>query len=221
LNGEPTSTSRDYESTFKLCAIFGVFYFVQGINEPTEGLIAQPVRSLLKSWGHGADDLATFGLILAAPWYCKPLFGALTDFLPFAGYRRKAYLILATGVTAVSLTAFYFVTLPYDGVWFLLGLLLLPTIGVAFGDVVVDGLMVDQRTAARIDGQTASSAMGLHLDRLHRSSRGWRFFEPAQKKTTRATDLRLRDTAFVLGCRIRSARDTRQNPPRRLARRHL
>ena len=34
--------------------LFGMLYFVQGIVEPTEGLIAQPVRSLLKSWDHTA-----------------------------------------------------------------------------------------------------------------------------------------------------------------------
>lgn len=160
LSDELARERRDYESAFKLCAMFGVFYFVQGINEPTEGLIAQPVRSLLKSWGRDAGDMATFSLLLAAPWYCKPLFGCLTDFIPIAGYRRKAYLLLTTLVTAVSLIAFYFVELPYDGVTLLLTLLLLPTIGVAFGDVVVDGLMVDKGQPRGLTGKLQSVQWG-------------------------------------------------------------
>jgi hypothetical protein len=42
----------------RLALLFGVIYFVQGIGEPTEGLIAQPTRSLLRSWGLGADEIA-------------------------------------------------------------------------------------------------------------------------------------------------------------------
>jgi len=33
----------------RLLFVFGALYFVQGVAEPTEGLIAQPVRSLLRS----------------------------------------------------------------------------------------------------------------------------------------------------------------------------
>ena len=31
---------------------FAALYFVQSIGEPTSGLVAQPVRSLLKSWAN-------------------------------------------------------------------------------------------------------------------------------------------------------------------------
>ncbi|MGH8628039.1 MAG: hypothetical protein ACREYC_23150 [Gammaproteobacteria bacterium] len=52
-------------------------YFVQGIGEPTEGLIAQPVRSLLDSWGHSATEIGDFALLVSLPWVIKPLYGPL------------------------------------------------------------------------------------------------------------------------------------------------
>ncbi|NUQ63375.1 MAG: hypothetical protein HUU20_12930 [Pirellulales bacterium] len=85
--------------------LFGAMYFVQGIGEPTEGLIAQPVRSLLKSWGHSASQIAAFSAVLALPWSLKPLYGILTDFVPIAGYRRKSYLILTSLAATLGLLA--------------------------------------------------------------------------------------------------------------------
>ena len=46
--------------TLGLGLLFGAIYFIQGVGEPTEGLIAQPVRSILKSWGHGDSAITTF-----------------------------------------------------------------------------------------------------------------------------------------------------------------
>ena len=72
-------------TTLRLGLLCGAIYFVQGIGEPTEGLIAQPVRSILKSWGQGDAAIATFAALLAIPWSLKPLYGLLTDFVPLAG----------------------------------------------------------------------------------------------------------------------------------------
>jgi hypothetical protein len=61
--------------TVQLSALFGAIYFIQGIGEPTEGLIAQPVRSLLKSWGHTTEQITLFAAVVALPWSIKPLCG--------------------------------------------------------------------------------------------------------------------------------------------------
>lgn len=124
--------------------LFGAMYFVQGIGEPTEGLIAQPVRSLLKSWGHTAGEIAMFSAILALPWSLKPLYGILTDFVPIAGYRRKSYLIAASLAAAVGLAVLWAAKLEAGSRALLLCILLVPTVGVAFSDVVVDALMVEK-----------------------------------------------------------------------------
>jgi Na+/melibiose symporter-like transporter len=135
-------------------------YFIQGIGEPTEGLIAQPVRWLLKSWGHDAAQIGTFGLLLSLPWSLKPIYGLISDFLPLAGYRRKSYLVLASAATATSLLVLYVLPPPPGVTAWLLGLLLVPTVGVAFTDVVVDALMVERGQPAGLTGPLQSVQWG-------------------------------------------------------------
>jgi len=48
---------NDRSEAVKLGLLFGAIYFIQGISEPTDGLIAQPVRSLLKSWGYSTTQV--------------------------------------------------------------------------------------------------------------------------------------------------------------------
>lgn len=119
-------------------------YFVQGVAEPTEGLIAQPVRSLLKSWGYSAAAIAGFGALLAFPWWIKPIYGLLSDFVPIGRTRRRSYLLLTSAATVLSLGYLYVLPLPHGAYLQLLLLLLIPTVGVAFSDVVVDALMVEK-----------------------------------------------------------------------------
>lgn len=151
---EPGSSAR--RETLSLGLLFGAMYFLQGIGEPTEGLIAQPVRSLLKSWGRDAAEIAAFGAILSIPWMIKPLYGLFTDFLPLADYRRKSYLLLTSAASLAGLALLYCLELPPNAVSWLLVLLLVPTVGVAFSDVVVDALMVEKGQPRRITGQLQS-----------------------------------------------------------------
>jgi Na+/melibiose symporter-like transporter len=123
--------------------IFGLLYFVQGIVEPTEGLLAQPTKSLLRHWDHSAESAAWFAFALSVPWTIKPLYGLLTDFVPLAGSYRRSYLLLTTTIASVALTAIYFVPLNSGRAGLLLALLLLPAVAIAFSDVVVDALMVE------------------------------------------------------------------------------
>ena len=48
-----TSNKRRSQATSVTGAyiFFAALYFVQSVGDPTSGLVAQPVRSLLKSWG--------------------------------------------------------------------------------------------------------------------------------------------------------------------------
>ncbi len=140
--------------------LFGLFYFIQGISEPTEGLISQPVLSLLKSWGHNAQQIGTFSFLLALPWAIKPIYGLVSDFMPLAGYHRKSYLIVASAVTSASLGMLYALDLPAGAVYSLLFLLLLPTIGVAFSDVVIDALMIEKGQPHGLTGRLQSVQWG-------------------------------------------------------------
>jgi Na+/melibiose symporter-like transporter len=131
-------------------------YFIQGVGEPTEGLVAQPVRSLLKGWGCGAAEIGAFAALLALPWWLKPLYGILSDFVPLRGYRRRSYLLLSSGLAAASFLAIYLFP-PLDGDRSLLFLtLLLPTVCIAFSDVVVDALLIERGQPAAITGRLQS-----------------------------------------------------------------
>ena len=130
-------------SMIGLGSLFGLLYFVQGIAEPTEGLLSQPTTSLLRQWEHSAASAAWFAAALSVPWAIKPLYGLLTDFVPLAGSRRRSYLLLTTAVACVGMTAIYFLPLSSDRATLLLVLLLLPAVAIAFSDVVVDALMVE------------------------------------------------------------------------------
>jgi MFS family permease len=138
-------------------AFFSVMYFIQSVGDPTAGIIAQPVRSLLKSWGDSPAEIAGLMALLALPWSFKPLFGLISDFLPLFGSRRRYYLLSATAGASLGLLLIALVPLPPDSHWPLVCLLLLPTVGIAFGDVVVDALMVEKGQPLGLTGRFQSA----------------------------------------------------------------
>lgn len=155
MNHTPPKTDLDAgarRETVGLGVLFGAMYFIQGIGEPSDGLIAQPVLSLLKSWQFGDAQIAQFAAVLALPWAIKPLYGLLSDFVPLAGYRRKSYLLLSSGAASAGLLLLTLIDLPAGALLLLLSLLLVPTVGVAFADVVVDALMVAKGQPRGITG---------------------------------------------------------------------
>jgi len=152
----PASRKVRRRELWHLGFVFGAIYFVQGIGEPTEGLIAQPVRALLKSWSYPTEQIASFVAILALPWSLKPLYGLMADFIPLPGTRRRSYLILTTSVTAISLGYLYVAPLSAGSYQLLLLLLLIPTIGVAFSDVVADALMIEKGQPLALTGRLQS-----------------------------------------------------------------
>lgn len=140
--------------------VFAVFYFIQGVCEPTEGLISQPVRSMLERWGYQAGEIGRFSFLMALPWSIKPVYGLLTDFVPLAGYRRKSYLLIASAAGAVALFTLWLMPLDASSAGLLLVLLLLPTVGVAFSDVVIDALMVERGQPLGLTGRLQSVQWG-------------------------------------------------------------
>ena len=143
-----------------LSALFAALYFIQGISEPTEGLVAQPVMSLLKSWGYDALGLGAFSAALAIPWGLKPVWGLISDFVPWAGYHRRSYLLLASLSACVCFAALASVVLEAHSVRVLFGLLLLATLAVAFSDVVIDALMVEKGQPRGLTGRFQAMQWG-------------------------------------------------------------
>ena len=139
-----------------LGALFGLLYFVQGIVEPSEGLLSQPIKSLLRNWGYSAASTAWFIAVLSIAWTIKPLYGLLTDFIPLAGSRRRSYLLLTTAVASISLTAVFFLPLTSERVVLLLLLLLPAAVAIAFSDVVIDAMMIAAGQPRRMTGRLQS-----------------------------------------------------------------
>jgi len=144
----------------KLFLVFGALYFIQGMGEPTAGLMAQPLRSMLKSWDYDAAGIATFMFFLAFPWYFKPVFGLLTDFLPIRGYRRKSYLIISSSLMIVGYLAATLLPLSPAFATVVLITVLFPCIGVAFKDVTTDAAMIEAGQPLGITGRIQSAQWG-------------------------------------------------------------
>lgn len=133
------------------CALFfGVTYFVQGFADLSSGLTHQPVQYLLKEQLQlSAADSGAFWAIVGLGWTLKPLYGFLSDSIPFAGYRRKSYLVLMAligtiGWVLLALLASSYATLLY--------ILTLCAATLAFTDVMTDALMVETGRPLRLTG---------------------------------------------------------------------
>lgn len=136
----------------RLGALFGALYFLQGLVEPGDGLIAQPTRALLEARGHGAGAIGDATLLAALPWAFKPIYGIVSDALPLLGTHRRSYLALASGIAALALLAL--ATIPgADAGAPLVLCLALATWGVALADVVVDAHMVERARPLGLTGQ--------------------------------------------------------------------
>jgi MFS family permease len=75
---------------------FAIVYAVEGICQAKSGVIWQPLTHWLKetlNWD--PVTISASVAILEVPWIIKPLWGAISDFVPLFGYRRRPYLVLA------------------------------------------------------------------------------------------------------------------------------
>ena len=75
---------------------FAIVYAVEGMCQAKSGIMWQPLSHWLKETAHWDPvTIAASLAILDVPWVIKPLWGAISDFVPMFGYRRRPYLVLA------------------------------------------------------------------------------------------------------------------------------
>src|SRR5207253_7123693 len=156
--------------TQRLAVLFGVVYFAQGMWY----LPNQAITIVLKDRGLTAGQVAVFFLITTIPWLIKPAYGLLSDFVPLFGRRRLSYFMLTSGLAALTgliLASGSLIshgpcgtlgaTLPVVGaVSFTLvsgvGLSTLMALGLAFTDVLVDAMMVENGRPRGLTGACQS-----------------------------------------------------------------
>jgi MFS family permease len=150
------TTGPERRNLAGVSTLFAAIYFVQSVGDPASGLIAQPVRSLLDRWGESPAAIAGLMALFALPWSLKPLLAVLSDFVPLRGSRRRGYLLVSTAVAAIGLGIAYFVPLQPGDRWLLALLLFLPTLGIAFTDVLADALMIEVGKPRGLTGRLQS-----------------------------------------------------------------
>lgn len=118
---------------------FALAYAVQGFAQTT-GILLQPIQYFYKeAHDYSASQLAGMMFWITFPWYIKPVYGLLADFIPLLGYRRKSYLILSAIIALGAFTLLLGIRDPIV----LMYALTLTALCTAIGDVMVDALMVE------------------------------------------------------------------------------
>ena len=75
---------------------FAIVYAVEGIGQARSGIMWQPLSYWLKQVMHWDPvTISASVAIFDLPWVIKPVWGAISDFVPLFGYRRRPYLVLA------------------------------------------------------------------------------------------------------------------------------
>jgi MFS family permease len=126
-----------------LAFTLAALYFVQGLGDPASGVLAQPLRALLKLRGEDAGGIAAVMALLALPWSLKPVFALIADFVPLAGSHRRHYLLAVTCAAALALIGVALLPTEMHSLRTLFGLLLVAALAVAWSDVICDAVMIE------------------------------------------------------------------------------
>ena len=138
----------------RLAVLFGIVYFSQGMWY----LPNQTITISLKEGGLSAGQVATFFAITTVPWLIKPVYGLLSDFVPLFGYHRKSYLLLTSALAAAA--GLLLGVTGDHGYWRMATLFTLMALGLAFTDVLVDALMVENGKPMGLTGAFQSVQWG-------------------------------------------------------------
>lgn len=125
--------------TKRLMLFFAAVYLAEGICQ-SDGLIAQPLNFYLKQvHGWSAVQITAFLTVFNLPWFFKPLYGIVSDFVPLFGYRRKSWLLLANAAAAAG----YFAVMATGAPDALLVLLLIAIYGMAIVSTLSGAVLVE------------------------------------------------------------------------------
>jgi MFS family permease len=104
----PAPQPTDSHTVSRVMWFFAIVYAVEGIGQVKSGVLWQPLVYFLKqTQGWDTVTISVSLAVLDLPWIIKPLWGAISDFVPLFGYRRRPYLVIANvaGVFAFAWVA--------------------------------------------------------------------------------------------------------------------
>jgi predicted MFS family arabinose efflux permease len=128
------------DGTARLMLFFAIVYAVEGIGQAKSGIVWQPLTHFLKeAHGWSPVEISASLAVLDVPWVIKPLYGLVSDFLPLAGYRRRPYLLLASGAAAVAFAWVGMLTAPAG----IVPALVVTSVAMAAASTVCGGLLVE------------------------------------------------------------------------------
>lgn len=131
--------SAGQNGTRRLMLFFAAVYLAEGICQ-SDGLIAQPLNYYLKQvHGFTPVQITAFLTVFNLPWFFKPLYGIVSDFVPLFGYRRKSWLLIANTAAAAG----YFAILATGAPDALLLLLLVAIYGMAIVSTLSGAVLVE------------------------------------------------------------------------------
>ncbi len=123
----------------RLLLFFAAVYLAEGICQ-SDGLISQPLNYYLKQvHGWTAVQITAFLTVFNLPWFFKPLYGIVSDFVPLFGYRRKSWLLLANAAAAIG----YFAVMATGAPDALLIVLLMAIYGMAIVSTLSGAVLVE------------------------------------------------------------------------------
>jgi predicted MFS family arabinose efflux permease len=123
------------------------------------GLAYEPVDYLLKDVMHlGAGQAALFITLMTLPLTIKPVFGLLTDLLPWRGKRRLPHMVAVSLIASVGWVLLAFLKDYRYGP--ALALLMLINVGFVLSDIVCDGVMVERGQATGKTGPYQAVQIG-------------------------------------------------------------
>jgi MFS family permease len=149
IAAQPALPTQSDRADFKrLMLFFALVYLTEGIGQ-SDGLIAQPLNYYLKQiYQWTPVQITAFLTVLNLPWFLKPLYGIVSDFVPLFGYRRKSYLLLAN----VAAAAAYFSIVSVATPGALVSLLLLTAYGMAIASTLCGAVLVENGQKFKANG---------------------------------------------------------------------
>jgi BT1 family len=124
---------------------FAIVYAVEGIGQAKYGLLGQPITWFLKEVaGWDAMRVSASLAALDVPWIIKPLWGALSDFVPLFGLRRRSWLVVAN---VLGIVAFAWVAV-FAGGHGMIAALVVTSVAMALSSTVCGALLVETSHAS-------------------------------------------------------------------------